>query len=122
MEAPFLVELADAKGGNVGSSQRANYGSGTKLSWTEDHRDGEGRLIARQMSFESPELTCIKPKCVLRYLKACFAHAAIQMYHAERAKYAETHRRDTIDEKWRTGEPSPETFWEAIRETEKLGR
>ena len=121
MEAPFLVELADAKGGNVGS-QIANYGSGTKLSWTEDHRDGEGRLIARQMSFESPELTCIKPKCVLRYLKACFVHAAIQMYHAERAKYAETHRRDTIDEKYRTGEPSPETFWEAIRETAKLGR
>jgi hypothetical protein len=100
----------------------AYFGSGTKLSWTNEHRGEEGRLISRQMSFESPQLKCIKPKCVFRYLKACFAHAAIQTYHAKRVEYAEAHRRDIIDEKYRTGEPSPETFWEAIRETAKLGR
>ena len=111
--------LAVRKGGKM---PRADYGSGVKLSWSNEHRDGTGRLISKQMSFESPELTCIKPKCVHKYLKDCFAHAAISVYHSERAAYAERHRNDFIDMKYRTGEPSPKTFWEAISEIAKLGR
>jgi len=99
---------------------RADYGSGMKLSWSNEHRGGNGRLISKQMSFESPELGCIKPKCVFKYLRACFAYAAIQMYHAKRVEYAEAHRHDIIDEKYRTGEPSPKTFWEAVKETARL--
>jgi len=95
---------------------------GMAFRWEGEHRDGEGRLISQNATLPAPQLTCLKPKCVYRYLVKAWRHAFVLTYHAERVKYAEAHRYEEIPEKYRTGDPSPSTVIGAIWEIIKLPR
>jgi hypothetical protein len=46
--------------------------------------------------------------------------AFVSSYHRRRIAYAEENRRKQILERYRTGEPSPQTFWQAIHANIKL--
>lgn len=93
--------------------------SGIELTWGAEHRDGEGRLITRQVSINTPQApTCLK--CLLKYLKDALLYALVVNYHARRAAYAEANRHKDILERYRTGEPSPENIWQAVHANIKL--
>lgn len=94
-------------------------GSGVKTSWGATHRDKGGKLISRQTSIEAPEIKCMK--CVGKYLKDSIYYALLMKYHARRVLYAEAHRNEEIEEKYRTGNPAPENIRQTIVELIKLG-
>lgn len=87
---------------------------GVGIEWGATHRDGGGRLISRQASVEPPILTCLRLSCLLRYLKAALFYTLVSKYHARRVGYAEANRHRLIPDRYRTGEPSPETMWQVI--------
>lgn len=99
-----------------------------------------GQLIYREASVMFPELpeappepTCFTVECIKAYQKKFDAwtekckelvdfYKLLSQYHSARCKYCEEHRNDEIEEKYRTGEPSPETEEEAKKEITKLRR
>jgi len=94
---------------------------GIQVSWGATHRDKDGNLISRQVSIEPPSVpTCLTPSCLWRYLKDAWLYALVCNYHARRTAYAEASRHREILERYRTGEPSPETLWQAIHANLKL--
>ena len=96
-------------------------GGGLKISWGAEHRDGDGNLISRQTMIEPPTPpTCLRPDCLLRYLKSAVFYALVANYHAKRVAYAEANRHKKILERYRTGEPSPKTIIHAVVANLKL--
>ena len=99
----------------------ASTGGGLKISWGAEHRDGQGNLISRQTMIEPPTPpTCLRPDCLLRYLKSAVLYALVANYHAKRVAYAESSRHKKILERYRTGVPSPQTILQAIHANLKL--
>jgi len=91
------------------------------IKWGAEHRDGKGNLITRQVSVEPPAPpACIKPSCLIIYLKDALLFALVCSYHARRVAYAEANRNKRILERYKTGEPSPNTLWQAIHANIKL--
>lgn len=96
--------------------------SGIGINWGVEHKDGKGNLISRQVMIDPPKApTCIKPMCLLRYVWQTLVYVMVCSYHARRTAYAEANRNKSILERYRTGEPSPQTMWEAIHANLKLG-
>ena len=99
----------------------AETGSGIGITWGAEHKDKDGRLITRQVSIQPPPPPqCIRPKCLIKYLWASLTFALIASYHARRTAYAEKNRHKEILERYRTGEPTPENFWQALHANLKL--
>jgi hypothetical protein len=98
----------------------SNRKAGLRVSWGMEHRDGEGNLISRQVSVAPPQLTCVKPSCIIAYLWNSWVYSLVMLYHKRRLKYAESHRRSKILERYRTGDPSPDSFLRVIYDHIKL--
>ncbi len=99
-----------------------------------------GQLIYREASVMFPEFpeapaepTCFTVECINAYqekfdkwTEKCKGlvdfYELLSKYHSTRCKYCMEHRNDEIEEKYRTGEPSPQTEEEAKREITKLRR
>lgn len=80
-----------------------------------------GKLIVRQISITPPEAPkCLRPSCLWDYLWAAWLYALVASYHARRVAYAEANRHKKILERYRTGEPAPQTMWQAIHANIKL--
>ena len=100
---------------------KSSSGSGIRIAWGATHRDKNGVLISRQAMIPPPEPpTCLRPSCLWQYLWDAWLYALVCIYHAKRTAYAEAHRNDVILERYRTGEPSPKTMWQAIHANLKL--
>jgi hypothetical protein len=94
---------------------------GVKLAWRAEHKDKDGRLISRQASIDPPEAPkCLRPGCLWRYLCDALRYALVANYHARRVAYAESNRHKKILERYRTGDPSPQSIWQAIHANLKL--
>ena len=94
---------------------------GLKVTWGAEHCDGEGNLISRQASISTPiPPNCIRLSCLLKYVIDSIRYALICIYHERRTAYAEANRHKKILERYRTGEPSPETIWQAIHALTKI--
>ena len=99
----------------------ATQNSGLKVTWGAEHRTGNGRLISRQVSINPPDPPmCLSPKCIWRYIIDSLTYSVILSYHDRRTRYAESNRNKDILERYRTGEPSPQTLWQAIHANTKL--
>lgn len=104
------------------ASRVADVSGGVKISFKAAHRDGNGKLISAQGTIPEPApLTCPKLSCYLRFLHRCVRYGFLLAYETQRLKYAESHRRVDIPEKYRTGDPAPETIKDALWEIVKLG-
>jgi len=80
-----------------------------------------GELISRQTSIEAPEApACLTPPCLWQYMRDALFYSLVCNYHARRVAYAEANRNEEILERYRTGEPSPQTIWQAIHANIKL--
>lgn len=102
-------------------TKRSKVSGGQGVSWGAEHRDGDGNLISRQASIEPPAApACLRLSCLVKYLKDSLLYTLVVNYHAKRVAYAEANRRKVILERYRTGEPSPQTMWQAIHATIKL--
>lgn len=102
-------------------AQRSETSGGVKLTWGVTHRSGDGDLISRQASIVPPEVPkCLRASCLWKYLKDSLLFTLVASYHARRVAYAESHRHKSILERYRTGEPSPKTIWQAIYANLKL--
>jgi hypothetical protein len=96
--------------------------SGLAITWGAEHRDGQGNLICRMASIPEPApLRCIRFGCILGYLHDMLRYSIISLYHQRRQEYAEANRRKRILERYRTGDPSPRTIWQALYALAKLG-
>lgn len=118
----------------------AHIGGGMAVTYEMEHRKADGTLIYREASVMFPELpqapaepTCFTVECITAYqrqfdmwVEECRGlvdfHALLGEYHSARCKYCQEHRNDDIEEKYRTGEPSPQTLEEAKEEITKLRR
>ena len=99
----------------------SSHKGGVLVAWGASHRDKDGNLISRQISIEPPDAPmCLKMSCVWRYIKDSLFYALLVNYHARRVAYAEANRHTQILERYRTGEPSPATIWQAIHANIKL--
>ncbi len=95
--------------------------SGLVIRWGVEHRDGKGNLISRQADIQPPApISCIKPACLWRYLIQSLTYILTLLYHERRVSYAEANRNKKILERYRMGDPSPKTLWEAIHANIKL--
>jgi len=82
---------------------------------------GQGRLIVRTYSIRPPlPPQCLSFRCVWRFFKNSLFVLLITAYHAKRVAYATQNRNKEILERYRTGEPSPQTIWQAIHANLKL--
>ncbi len=80
-----------------------------------------GNLIVRFAGIAPPPLPdCVKLSCLWSYLIESLTFALIVSYHRRRVAYAEANRYRKILERYRTGEPSPETLWQALHANIKL--
>ncbi len=82
-----------------------------------------GQLIAKPISIQAPEAPrCTKFKCLWRFVIDTLLVGFLSSYHRQRVAYAEMNRPEKrkILEKYRTGEDSPETLWQAIYANLKL--
>ena len=80
-----------------------------------------GELISRHRSLEAPSAPmCLRLSCIWQYAKDCILFALLASYEAKRVAYAEANRRNTILERYRIGEPAPQTIWQAIHANIKL--
>jgi len=94
--------------------------TGIAIKWGVEHKAGD-RLISKQVSLEAPAPPeCIKLPCLVRYLGRALTFALVASYHRRRVAYAEANRNREILERYRTGEPSPKTLWQAIHANIKL--
>lgn len=107
----------------MGSEVKVSETSGgAAVSWGTEHRDGDGNLISRMASVKPPAPPkCLRPSCLWDYLWSAWLYALVCTYHSRRAAYAEANRHKKILERYRTGEPSPQTMWQAIYANIKLG-
>jgi hypothetical protein len=95
--------------------------SGEAVEWSTLHKDKNGRIISRQFSLNHPTVpTCLRLSCLIRYLKEALLYALVATYHNRRVQYAENNKNKEILERYRTGEPSPKTIWQAIHANIKL--
>lgn len=102
-------------------TERANTNSGLGIEWGAEHRDGDGHLISRQATIPVPDVPrCITPKCLWKYVFDTIVYVLICTYHERRTSYAEANRHKDILERYRTGEPSPHTLWQAMHALLKL--
>lgn len=86
-----------------------------------EHRDSAGNLIVRDFNIDFPKVpACLKARCILQFMRDCIFAALVQVYHAKRMQYAQLHRHDKILLRYRTGDPSPKTIWQAIHANIKL--
>jgi len=77
--------------------------------------DGLGRLISRSVSIQAPAPPkCLRPKCLIKFVRDVFFCGLLSEYHRRRVAYAERHRHEKIPEKYRTGENSPLNIRQAI--------
>ena len=82
---------------------------------------GKGRLVVRQVSVQAPDPPlCLSPKCLADYFKESLFYVLLSSYHSRRVAYAEANRHKKILDRYRTGEPSPKTLWQAIHANIKL--
>ena len=94
--------------------------AGIDIRWGAEHKAGD-RLISRQVSIEAPAPPhCITLPCLIKYLRDALLFALVAAYHQRRVGYAESNREKDILERYRTGEPSPQTIWGAIHANIKL--
>jgi len=95
--------------------------SGIIVTWGATHRDREGNLIVRFAHIVPPTPpVCVKLSCLWSYLIESLTFALVASYHKRRITYAEVNRGKKILERYRTGEPSPETLWQAFHANIKL--
>ena len=84
----------------------------------------KGHLIARPFSIQAPDPPqCISFKCLWKFVMDSLFVAYLSSYHHRRVAYAEKNRPEkgkVILERYRTGEPSPKTLWQAIHANLKL--
>jgi hypothetical protein len=100
---------------------KSKISGGYKVIWGAEHRKADGTLIVRMCLIEPPEpLTCLKVQCIIKFMRDCLKTALVSMYHQRRIFYAETNRNKKILERYRTGEPSPRTIWQAVHANIKL--
>ena len=99
----------------------SRLGGGLGMTWHAVHRTGDGRLIDDQVKIPVPqEPNCIKPSCLWKYVIDSIRYALIVNYHMKRSAYAQANPHKEILERYRTGEPSPQTIWQAIHANIKL--
>lgn len=80
-----------------------------------------GRLIAKTFSVQPPDPPqCLSVRCLYRFFMDTFFCALLSNYHSRRVAYAEKNRHKEILERYRTGQPSPKTLWQAIHANIKL--
>ena len=95
--------------------------SGLSVTCGAEHRDGKGNLVSQQKTLTPPEPPqCLTPKCLWAYEKRALLYALCANYNARRVAYAEANRGKKILERYRTGEPFPQTIWQAIHANMKL--
>lgn len=110
---------------------------GMEAEYSIDWRDKDGNLIYREASLiepvfpPAPERQCLNnipqyKKAFAKWSEECEKilnfQQALREYHEVRCAYCQKHRHDKIDEKYRTGVPSPRTIEEAKAEIKKLRR
>ena len=102
-------------------NKRSFSSGGSSILWGADLKDKEGNLIVRMCSIEPPTPpTCIKPGCLWKFFFDTIRCGLISAYHFRRVAYAQSKRGEEILERYRTGEPSPNTFWQAIHANIKI--
>ncbi len=80
-----------------------------------------GRLIAKTFSIQPPEPPqCLSMGCLYHFFMDTLFCALLSNYHSRRVAYAEKNRHKEILERYRTGQPSPQTIWQAIHANMKL--
>ena len=95
--------------------------SGVRVTVEAEHKDKDGNLISRTASIQAPSPPkCLKFKCLRHFLWEVAFCSVLSDYHRRRVHYAETHRRKQIPIKYRTGEDSPMTITQGIKEIIKL--
>ncbi len=113
-------------------------GSGLVNEYSVEVRKADGTLRYQESSVHLPELPppptppasadCVdlyrkKYRIWLDYCKEKMDfYDALRNYHSARCAYCMRHRNDEIEEKYRTGEPPPQTIEETKREIRKLRR
>ena len=112
-------------------------GGGLSVEFSVDVRKSDGTLLYREATIDMklpdkpPDPTCFTVPCINHYQrlfdrwveecrKIMEFQETLSEYHRLRCKYCMEHRNDEIEEKYRTGEPSPRTIGEALKEIEKL--
>jgi len=82
---------------------------------------GQGKLISRVVSVAPPAPpTCLSFGCLGKYIRDSLFCALLASYHSRRVTYAEKNKHKKILDRYRTGEPSPTTIWQAIHANIKL--
>jgi len=82
---------------------------------------GQGKLIVKTYSIKAPPPPqCLSLRCAGRFFRDSLFTLLITAYHAKRVAYASQNRDKKILERYRTGEPSPQTIWQAIHANIKL--
>jgi hypothetical protein len=105
----------------MAESRASNTKNGVTISWGAEHRKADGELISRQTNIAPPVAPqCLTFRCLWAYMKAAWLYALVASYHARRVAYAESNRNKVILERYRTGEPSPKTMWQALHANIKL--
>ena len=82
---------------------------------------GLGVLIVRTYSVQPPAPPqCLRIGCLWQFFRDTVFCALLSTYHQRRVAYATTNRREKILERYKTGEPSPKSIWQAIHANIKL--
>ena len=80
-----------------------------------------GRLIVKTFSIQPPAPPqCLALRCLYRFFIDTLFCALLSNYHSRRVAYAEKNRHKEILVRYRTGQPSPQTIWQAIHANIKL--
>ena len=117
--------------------KEAATSGGSVVDWGAEHRSGD-RLISRQAMMQKPKIPdppeppeCTKDECIKAYIKEYIKwqqecreiwglYNCQLNYHSARVAYAGKARNIEIPERYRTGDPMPQTIGEAIKETTLL--
>ena len=101
--------------------ERVSIGRKLRVVVTGELRGGDGKLVVKTYSIQPPDPPkCIKPSCLFQFFKDTLFCALLSIYHNRRVIYAQQNRHKKILERYRTGEPSPKTIWQAIHALIKL--
>lgn len=94
---------------------------GVKWSWAAEHATKDGTVISRMILIGAPLApTCLTPSCVWQYWKDATFYALLCNYNERRVAYCEANRGKKLLDRYRTGEPQPETIWQAVHANIKL--
>jgi len=75
-----------------------------------------GKLVVRLGAVEPPGgIDCVRFSCLWKYLLKSLRYVLVSLYHKHRIAYAMSHRDKDIPIRYRTGEPSPDSIWEAVK-------